>query len=405
VEKHGKSIKSYFFKDLFPVSILGLGLISFAFLMKKHDADFTVTVLEGVLILYAIAGYLWTTDKKISSVVAIRWSTLFYIVLSYIYAVGYKQANLLDFLLIYKSFIYIFFLTFLCNKKFMSFKGINRLTMLLFSVFFLKYAVMIILRLDPRPILFMENNFELMFLYALYLIRYSVTKHRYMPLLIFLGVITILSLSRSSLLMYSILVLFVIYDSFEKTRVFFIPGIMMLLGGVVYYIFSQRSDSLEDVDRYRFMLLWWTNVQDWNVLQWLFGAERISPLTPYTCGMMNYFSSLYSYSGDGTCYSVILHSFLLRVIYDHGILGLIFIVMSTAFMLAKSGVRKDVILVFVVIVLINGLSVSSFNNLFYAISMVFLMTTNTQFKQVTDEPEGNDDEIMELNKQLNGTRA
>ena len=382
-----RSIKSYFFKELFPISLAGLGLISFSLLMKKHDADFTVSVLEGVLMLYALAAYLWTKNYVVTSVVALRWSCFFYVVFSLIYAVSYKGANILDFLLIYKSFIYLFFLTFLTNKKLMSYRSVNRLSMALFGIFTLKYFLMIVLGLDFRPILYMENNFELMLLYSLYLVRYSVTKKNYLFLLGLVGLITVLSLSRSSLLMYSVLVLFVIHDSFKKTRVFIIPGAMLVLGGIVYYIFNQRSSSLEDIDRYRFMLIWWTNVQDWNFLQWLVGAERITPLNGYSCGMMNYFKIMFSFSGDGSCYSVVLHSFIFRALYDHGVLGFLFIILATYLLLIKSKVRKDISIVFLIIVFINGLSVSSFNNLFFAISMVFLMSTNTFFPPTVEEPE------------------
>ena len=238
---------------------------------------------------------------------------------------------------------------------------------------------MILVMHDDRPLMFMENNFELMFIYALYLVRYSVTKTRCFQLLGLVGLITILSLSRSSLLMYSVLVLFVIYDSFKKTRIFFIPGAVLLLGGIIYYVFSQRSSSLEDIDRYRFMLVWWSNVMDWPFWQWLVGAERITPLSVESCSTMSYFVNLFSYDQDGTCYSVILHSFIFRIIYDHGILGLIFVIGTTYILLIKNNVKTLISVTFIAIVLLNGLSVSSFNNLFFAISMLFLMSTNIEF--------------------------
>jgi hypothetical protein len=402
IVKSGKTIKSLFFKEFFPLVLVGIGLISFGLLLKKHDLDYGMSLMECVLMLYAIASYLWARSKQITVVVFIRWACFSYIALSYLYAVVYKQANVLDFLLIYKSFIYLYFLTFLAGRKLMSFNSINRLTLLLFGIFFFKYFVMVALGLSARPIVYAENNFELMLLYALYMIRYSVTKEKYLHLLAFVGIITILSLSRSSLLMYSVLFLFVIYDSFKKLRVFFIPGALIILGGIVVYIFAQRSDSLEDVDRYRFMLVWWTNVQDWNILQWMVGSERITPLSAYSCGMMNYFKTLFSYSNNGTCYSVILHSFIFRVLYDHGVLGFLFIIWSTYTMLIKSKVRKDMIWVFIVIVLINGLSVSSFNNLFFAISMVFLMSTNMEFPKpaedhIIDPLYDNSDNYLEQN--------
>jgi hypothetical protein len=385
IVKSGRTIKSFFFKESFPLVLVGIGLISFGLLLKKHDLEYGMNLIECVFTLYAAASYLWARGKQITVIVFIRWACFTYIALSYVYAILYKQANVLDFLLIYKSFVYLYFLTFLAGRKLMSFNSINRLTLLLFGIFFFKYFVMVALGLSARPIVYAENNFELMLLYALYLIRYSVTKEKYLHLLAFVGIITILSLSRSSLLMYSVLFLFVIYDSFKKLRVFFIPGAIIILGGIVVYIFAQRSDSLEDVDRYRFMLIWWTNVEDWNILQWMVGSERITPLSAYSCGMMNYFKTLFSYAENGTCYSVILHSFIFRVLYDHGILGFVFIIWSTYTMLLKSKVRKDMIWVFIVIVLLNGLSVSSFNNLFFAISMVFLMSTNMEFPKPAED--------------------
>ncbi len=390
MQKQVKSLKSFFFQNFFVGILTILGVISTGLILTKHQAEFSVIVLEGVFMIYAGLGFWWTKKSvPITAVIAIRWSSFLYVGLSYIYAVGFRNANVLDFLLIYKSFVYLFFLTFLVDKKLMPFLITNKFLIIIYGLFLLKYVVAILIAHQDRPILYMENNFELMFVYALYLVRYTVNKEKYLWLLALVGLITILSLSRSSLLMYSVLVLYVIYNSFKKTRVFIIPGAIMVLGVAVYMIFSARSSSLENVDRYRFMLVWWTQVQDWNLFEWLVGAPRITPLSRGACSYMNYFESLFSKSGDGTCYSVVLHSFLLRVIYDHGILGLAFIIYASYQCLSKSGVPKGAILVFISIVLINGLSVSSFNNLFYAISMVFLMTTNRTFEE---EPIDDSDE-------------
>jgi hypothetical protein len=392
------SIKSFFFQNLFTASLTFIGLISLVLLWTRHQADLAVLILEGIFMGYASICYWWTKRAEtIPSSVIIRWGCFLYVVLSYIYAVDYRKANFLDFLLIYKSFVYLFFLTFLTNKKLMTYTASNRFTIVIFSLFFLKYLATIGLGISDRPILFMENNFELMFLYALYLIRYSVTKEKYLLFLGLVGIITLLSLSRASLLMYCVLVVFVIYDSFKKTRVFIIPVAGVILGALIIYIFSQRSSSLEEIDRFRFMLVWWSNVQHWGVLDWLFGAERITPLSVESCKYMSYFKNLFSYEGDGTCYSVILHSFIFRVIYDHGILGLIAIIWATYLLLVKSKLRKDAALVFITIVFINGLSVSSFNNLFFAISMVFLMTTNLEFQNTEEQlstDEFNDEESL-----------
>lgn len=372
------NLKALFFQNIFNSILIVLGLISLVLLQTKHQADYGVYILEATFMLYALLGFWWAKKNETKiNIVIIRWFSIGYVIFSYIYSVEYHKANVMDFLMIYKSFVYLFFLTFLTGKQFMTFFATNRFFFILLALFTLKYLGAILIRHAPRPILFVENNFELMFVYALYLIRYTVTKEKFLMILGLVGVITILSLSRSSLLMYSVLVLFVFYDSFKKTRVFIIPGAILVLGFVVYLIFSQRSSSVEEIDRYRFLLVWWSQVKDWNLFEWLFGAPRITPLSYSACRYMSYFKMLFSFSGDGSCYSVVLHSFLMRVIYDHGLLGLGFIVYAAYQLLVQSGVRKDVTWVFIAIVLINGLSVSSFNNLFFAISMVFLMATNT----------------------------
>jgi hypothetical protein len=350
-------------------------------MLPKNEAEFTASILEGFFPFFALIAFLWTNNKYFRKIVLIRWAIVLYIILSFFYAVLYKQANILDFLLIYKSFIYLFFLSLLVDKRLIPFLTTCRLFDILLGIFFIKYTISVVLGLNSRPTVFVENNFELMLLYALYLLRYSVTKEDSLQYLFIVGVITLMSLSRSSLLMYSALALYVVYTSFKKTRVFIIPGAMLFLGAIVYYIFSERNSSLESVDRYKFLMVFWDNVKDWNFLQWLVGAERISPLNEYAQRVMNYFIRLYSYSKDGTAYSVVLHSFLMRVIYDHGVLGLIFILYTTYTLLRINGVARQISFVFIVIVLINGLSVSSFNNLFFALSMVFLMNTNIRFER------------------------
>jgi hypothetical protein len=354
-------------------------------MLSRRQTPFMMDTLEVFFMVYAIGALLWTSSNRITSVIAIRGVCLFYILGSYLYAVVYKESDLLDFLMIYKSFVYIFFLTFLAGKRLITTEGFFKLFNVLLAVFFLKYFITVGLGLYDRPTVYFENNFELMILYALYLLRYSFTKQKYLHILALLGAITVMSLSRSSLLMFGVLSLYVCWDSFKKTRVFILPIAGLFLGGVIYYIFSQRSGSLEEVDRYKFFLIFLDHTKNWNFWEYLVGDERITPLGYYACQSLSFYKNLFSYSGDGTCYSVILHSFLLRVIIDHGFLGLFFILGSTLALLRKSGVRLDVSLVFIAVVVVNGLSVSSFNNLFYALSMVILMVTNKYIPFQEDE--------------------
>ncbi len=373
------------------------GLISIALFMTKRDAKFAEYAMEGLFLCYASLAMWWARKNEFfASIAFVRWASIGYLVLSYIYAVEMRGANAEDFLLIYKCFIYLFFLSFVAGKKLMTFEATNRLLFVLMGLFFVKYVAMIVVKGDDRPILYMENNFELMLLYALYLIRFTVTKKNALPILGFIGLITILSLSRSSLLMYCVVVLYAFAELYKKLRVFILPAAIVLLGGVIMLIFSQRDSSIEEIDRFKFMMVWWSQVKDWDLYQWLVGAPRITNLSPGACRFFyHWIDSLFSRSGNGTCYSVVFHSFLLRAIFDHGILGLVFIIFAAYKLLAVNGVRRDVAWVFVSLVIINGLSVSSFNNLFYAMSTVFLMTTNTEFPDQKVDEEVSEEELLE----------
>ncbi|WP_040299898.1 hypothetical protein [Arcticibacter svalbardensis] len=386
-------MKAFFFKRIFIVTMVAMALVSLAFLLVRKETAPMVSGLEGLLILYCGAAFLWAKSQRIDSVVIVRTGIGLYVALSFAYVIMYKHANTLDFLLIYKSYIYLFFLTFLADKRLMTAKGVLNFYTFLLGAFFIKYLLALVLHTDDRPVVYEENNFELMLLYSLYLVRFSITRKKAFFVLGLVGVITILSLSRSSLLMYSVLVFYVFYTSFPRTWVYVIPVALVVMGAVIYFIFSERSGSLEDIDRFKFMTIFWGEVKHWNLWHWLVGNERITPLSYYACDNMSYFTNLFSYSGDGTCYSVILHSFLFRVILDHGLLGLVLIIYATWLLMNKSGISRNVILVFLAIVLINGLSVSSFNNLFFAISMVFLMTTNMKFLQVPARVEKHDQNL------------
>lgn len=369
-----------------PMVMLVLGLVSISMRMQKEDTGLLLKVLETLLAGYCMVAFVWASTNKHYSVMVIRVVIAVYMIFSFLYAVGFNKANLSDFLMIYKSFFYLFIISFLVDKRLMEARYVLKFFNLLLLIFFVKYLSSILLNITNRPVVYEENNFELMLLYALYLVRYSITKKWKIQYLAFIGLITVLSLSRASLVMYAVLALYVVYQSYRKTWVFIIPFALVVLGGGIFYIFSQRSGSLEEIDRYRFFLIFLEEVKDWNAIQWLVGNGRITRLSYNSCDMMRDYGNLFSFAGDGTCYSVVLHSFLLRVILDHGLIGFAFIVYCTYVFLIKSGMDWLQTWVFIAIVILNGLSVSSFNNLFFALSMLFLMTTNRFRKGIETQP-------------------
>ncbi len=69
-------------------------------------------------------------------------------------------------------------------------------------------------------------------------------------------------------------------------------------------------------------------------------VQSTTPLLPASCADLSYYQTLFSYAGDGRCYSVILHSFIMRVIYDHGIIGFAFLIFCLFIYLDKYSIKE-----------------------------------------------------------------
>lgn len=360
------------------MSLIFMGLYSFTAFDRVSE---TISILpmgiyEILIFSYCIFFLLIEKKCKIHKGAFVIFSiTFLYILCSYIYAVVYMKAHLLDFMLIYKSFIYILIIVIVINKKILHKTLLLKFIKVIFWIFFIKYSITHILSSNPRPIVYVENNFELMFLCVLYLIRYNLTKKANLSYLLFLGIIVILSLSRSALLIYGLVAAYYTYNTDIKYKklIFIIGSISFILGASI--LFLSRSATIEDIDRFKFALVFIKEIQNWNIFNYILGSPRITPLSDDGCNFFRAWPVLFSKSGDGTCYSVVFHSYILRVIFDHGILGFICLVYLVYKIMQISNIDRLLIWTIIGIFLINGLSVSSFNSTFFPISIIFVITT------------------------------
>ncbi|WP_216073902.1 hypothetical protein, partial [Acinetobacter baumannii] len=90
----------------------------------------------------------------------------------------------------------------------------------------------------------------------------------------------------------------------------------------------------------------------------------ITALSPESCRSLSFYDVLFSYSGNGSCYSVILHSYFFRVIFDHGAFGLVLLFSFLAVALRKYGYSKMDVGVVIGILSASALSVSAMNSVF-----------------------------------------
>lgn len=330
-----------------------------------------------ILEFYLIALFFTQLRRLDRNIMGFAIIAIIYLIYTFTVAVLLKENNFFDYLLAFKSFVYVFILSFFYNKKGYSSSFISDILKFLLFAFLLKYFISRVLMGIERPSLFLENNFELLFLILLFNLEYTLNGNKiHLFKTIALIFIFILSGSRSGILILAFFFL-INYIEFDRKIIFRILFIFLIFFAVVV-IFIARGGSesgyIERIDRFNFLMEFLYNIKDWDLYRYLVGSSAITPLNPISCHNLSYYQKLFSYSGDGSCYSVILHSYILRVVYDHGLIGLSFILLFV-YKAMKSYPIKSYLTVMGVI-LISGLSVSSFNSIFVTFALMFYFGIN-----------------------------
>jgi hypothetical protein len=291
-----------------------------------------------------------------------------YLGLKVLLLVLYGSAGALDFLQAYKSFYYVVLLAFLVGKQRFGGPRLARFVVVLVGAFLLKYAYSVVLGLDPRPGLYVENNFELIMLIGLcYLAWPHLGRARH---LVFAGVTAtvLLSGSRSAALGLVFTYAFLYLRRSNRLWPLHVAGLAGV-GWAVLVLFDTRAaeQGPGELDRVQFLHIFLYEVRDWPIWEFLTGSLPLTPLSPGSCASLSYWSVLFSHSDPGTCYSVILHSFFLRAVFDHGLLGLGLLYALVWIGLRRSRVRARDAVALLGLITISGFSVSAFNNVFVAI--------------------------------------
>ncbi len=358
---------------LFFYSFLLVGLIGLLSPLS-YNALPANALFECVLLVCAVL--VAKTPKR--SVIAFFVGSIFYVGCSYVLMLLFQPAHFLDFAQAYKAFFYIAPLCLFFGANVFSRASAVRLLKWLMVLFLVKYAYSIALdltaRMGSRPGLYVENNFELIFLMLMFYILRNDLGRRLVLWFAMLVAIIGLSGSRSSVLALLVLFYGVFLNRLTLRTFFYMTG-LLALGGVAVAIFVLRSDGggIEAIDRYNFMMVFVAEVSNWPLWKFLVGSMPLTPLSSYSCQSLSYYADLFSFSGDGRCYSVILHSYFLRVLFDHGILGLAFLLAFMTVALSKSGYSRNEVMVFLGIVCSSALSVSAMNSVFVSLAIALAM--------------------------------
>lgn len=280
--------------------------------------------------------------------------------------------NYLDFFQAFKAFIYVGMISFLVGKNIFDSKRLGAFFFILLIMFFIKYAYSRAFEFTPRmggrPGLFAENNFELIFLILIFYFCAPMIRMRFLAFLA-LAVVVFLSGSRSAILALLVVYVFAFMRRFDW-RFFGAAAVLGALVSLAVWVYFSRMDGgLESIDRFQFMLVFLSEVEEWPWWKFIFGSPAITPLSVESCQKLAYYSQLFSYSGDGSCYSVILHSYIFRVIFDHGLSGLLYLIVFVWWAIRRNGGRVRDVFCVLGVLMSSALSVSSFNSVFVAMSL------------------------------------
>lgn len=291
-----------------------------------------------------------------------------------------EGAPLEDFLQAYRWLLYLVAFTLALGHTWGRLQGLVRFTWILVGMATIKAALtLIVLGPGERPGLLIENNFELALFCGLAIALYSKLGSRRSWLVGLLGVLTLLSGSRSGAIIYFILFLYAVICSRQMNLLGRYLLSLSAAAAVMFpiYVFSERQGTGQ-IDRLRFFDVFVKETQSWDALTWLVGTTPITPLSIGACDRLSFYQSLFSSVGDGSCYSVILHSFLLRVVFDAGIVGLLLSIVLPLLLMMRAGTSTLTAFALVAVAVANGASVSGLNNPYVSLPILVAILLGRQ---------------------------
>ena len=311
-----------------------------------------------------------------------------YVLLKTLLLVLYGSASLPDFLLAYKAFFYLVVLAFFVRRSLFDGRQLARLTTFLVVVFLAKYGYSVALGLADRPGVYMENNFELIMLMGLVYLAHPYLGARRNWVFVGLVVTVLLSGSRSAALGLVCIYVFRYVRTSSRTWPFHLAGVGAV-GWAVLWLFNSRAaqDGGAQLDRLVFFQTFQYEVRTWPLWEFVTGSFPLTPLSPGSCGSLSFYDDLFSRTDAGTCYSVILHSFLMRAVFDHGLLGLVLLYGLLWLGLRRSGVAVRDAVALLGLITLSALSVSAFNSVFAAIVLAVAMGLDRSSPPAPEEPE------------------
>lgn len=369
-------------------SILKLFLILLTILSLTYNSylDFYKGIYLTDLFILIISFISLLTNGLNKKSVIISAGSIGYLLISYFLMINrdlnityFDTGLFLDYILINKSIYYMVILPFLVTSSFVNKKDIKQIINFLLIVFMFKYFSQKFIFNEDRPWLFTENNFELVFLILVFYLYYILNNSYSNLQLIALFSIVFISGSRSGMACLAFMICMIyLYSLKINLRSILRIFLIILVTSISLYLFISRLEgkNVESIDRIVFFNLFLREINNWDLINYLFGTYPITPLSSFTCKYLSFYSELFSHYNNNTCYSPVLHAYNLRVIYDFGFLGLLAIYSCIIYLLRLKLYSWKQIIIIVGVIFITGLSVSALNSTFVALSFILYLSAN-----------------------------
>ena len=350
-----------------------VAFIVYAFSILIYFIDKSPTISSFVFDFFIILFFVACIIKHIKSIPLLKYTTLLFLLilitsLQYTYYSNVTFPNWFEYARAFRFIFYLYILYILTNlnrykyeEAIYSSAAYSQVYYITGILMLLVYSFQFIALGEKRPTLFSENNFEIPSLIIMMLISYNnpnnqtggkFRRYLYFP-------VSFLSFSKSGIL--EAIYAFLIGRKFKfQTVVFTLPFIISLSLLALYTVISARGQmSIEEFDRYRFLMLFFDAYKSGNLFNYLFGYGIAAELPWAYCLSLDFYSTINI--KPGYCNSAIFHSFFMKVLYDFGIIGLTLAMMIWFKILRNIFQTKTAIIMFGVLC-ISSLSVSGFGN-------------------------------------------
>ena len=342
--------------------LIFLPLLALAAIGILSPHEYNVAPTKAVLVISVILCAA-TQVRKLRAGSSILVTAGIYFVFKALLMHFFKRAALSDFVEAYLAYIYLIPLAFMVASHVFNLKVVARVTTVLLFCFLIKYGYSEILGYSTRPGLLAENNYELILLEGLFYLSFPALGARRHQLFFLLAVTVIISGSRSASVALVLLYVVLYVRKTNRRWPLHVMGVVVVAYAVLrVFIDRENGETLDEIDRYRFFQIFLREVHGWPLWKFGTGSFPLTPLSQNSCATLAYYQKLFSQSRPGVCYSVILHAYILRGLFDQGVIGfgLLYLLIWTG--LKRSGASRRDRVTIVGIITISAFSVSAFNS-------------------------------------------